>query len=140
MIDNTSAIIFNRSLNHQTGEVTYIKTVIPAVHWEDSVLSDQDKTSNAKRRNAFVSISFAVKGRMEKEYVAPEAYAKLMTEDRQRRWTLGIGDVLIKGSSCEEIPDKGFRKWMVDHPEASSITRVDIFDLCMLKHWEVYTE
>lgn len=140
MIDNTPAIIFNRAVDHENGAVTYYKTAIPSVHWEDSVLSDQDKTSNATHRGAFVSISFAVKNSMKKKYVKPEAYAKLNEIDRSRRWTIGIGDIMVMGKKCDDIPDKGLRAWLIAHPEASVVTRVDTFDFSLMKHWEVYTE
>ena len=140
MIDNTKAIIFNRAIDHSTGETLYYKTAIPAVHWEESVVSDQDKTSNEKHCNSFVSISFTVLSKMKKKYVKPEAFAKLADKERQRRWTIATGDILVKASACEEIPARGLRKWMAEHPEATVVTRVDTFDFCLMKHWEVHTE
>lgn len=140
MLSNTSATIFNRSVDSQSGAVTYTKTVIPAVHWEDSTSAVQNKTSNTKRKSAFILIPYSVRNRIKKKYVLPEAYAKLPPKDRQRRWTVGIGDILVKGSSCEVIPDREFRQWMINHPEAAIISKVDTLDLGRLKHWEVYTE
>lgn len=140
MIDNTPAIIFNRAVDPETGETSYSKTAIPSVHWEDAVLSDQDKTSHAIRRSAFVSISFAVRNSMKKKYVKPEVYAKLKPQDRIRRWTIACGDIIVMGKTCDEIPARGLRQWMIEHPEASVVTKVETFDFCLMKHWEVYTE
>lgn len=139
MLDNTSATIFNKAIDYDSDAVTYHKTIIPTVHWEDGC-SVSPKKNHSKTRTAFICIDFSVSSKVGKSFVPPAEFAKLGTSERDQYWTLACDDLIIKGSVGDEIQPGGLQRWMAAHPEAASISAVDTFDMGSLKHWEVYAK
>ncbi len=137
MLDNTSATVYNKTVDYETDVVTYHRTVIPAVHWEDGC-SISSKKNHEKTRSAFICIDFSVS--VGKAFLPPAQFAKLPTSEQGQYWTLACDDIIVKGTVADEIPSGGFKRWMADHPEAASITTVDTLDMGSLKHWEVYAK
>ena len=60
MLANTTATIYNKSVDYNTDAVVYNRTVLPAVHWEDGISSAAKGKSRAEDRPVFVSIDFIV--------------------------------------------------------------------------------
>lgn len=139
MLANTTATIYNKSIDYVTDAVVYNRTVLPAVHWEDGISSTAKGKSRAEDRPVFVSIDFIVASEMEKQYLPAHEYAQLPTTDQSKYWTLAIGDILLKGTVDDEIPDRGIKHWLAQHPQAASITALETLDLGSknMQHWEV---
>lgn len=139
MLANTTATIYNKSVDYNTDAVVYNRTVLPAVHWEDGISAAAKGKSRAEDRPVFVSIDFIVASEMEKQYLPAHEYAQLPTTDQSKYWTLAIGDILLKGTVEDEIPDRGIKHWLAQHPQAASITALETLDLGSknMQHWEV---
>jgi len=142
MLPNTSATVINKYVDTSSDETTYYRTIIPAVHWEDGVSVSGKSKNHAESRTAFISIDFSVCERMEKQFVPAPQFALLTASEREQYWTLTCDDIIVKGSVAADIPQRGIRQWLAEHPEASSITTVDTFDMGSnsMKHWEVYAK
>ena len=139
MLTNTTATIYNKGIDYETDEVVYNRTVIPSVHWEDGVSAAGKGKNHAEDRPVFVVIDFNVASQMGKQYLPAHQYAQLSTIEQSEYWTLAIGDILLKGNVADEIPDRGIKQWIAQHPNAASITALETFDLGSknMQHWEV---
>lgn len=142
MLNNTSATIYNRAVNYENDETVFHRTVIPAVHWEGGFGAADKGKSHAENHSVFVSIDFSVSSGMEKEHLPAHQFANLPSSEQVKYWTLADGDILLKGTVDDDIPDKGIKQWLACHPEAAFITSVDTLDMGSdsMKHWEVYAE
>lgn len=139
MLNNTAATVYNRAVDQENDETKYHRTVLPAVHWEDGFCASDNGKNHAENRSVFVSIDFSACSGMEKQYLPAHQFARLPSSEQGKYWTLAIGDMLLKGSVADDIPDKGIRQFLANHPEVATITAVDTLDMgsdCM-KHWEV---
>lgn len=138
MLNNTAATVYNKAIGNDD-EVTYQRTVIPAVHWEDGFCTAEKGKNQAENRSVFVCIDFSACAGMYKQYLPAHQFARLPTSEKGKYWTLATGDMLLKGNVADDIPDRGIRQFLAIHPEVATITAVDTLDMgsdCM-KHWEV---
>lgn len=139
MLNNSSATVYNREADHANDETKYHRTVLPAVHWEDGFCAVDKGKNHTENRSVFVSIDFSACSGMEKQYLPAHQFAILPSSEKGKYWTLATGDMLLKGSVADDIPDKGIRQFLANHPDVATITAVEILDMgsdCM-KHWEV---
>lgn len=139
MLNNTAATVYNRAVDQENDETKYHRTVLPAVHWEDGFCAADKGKNHAENRSVFVSIDFSSCYGMEKQYLPAHQYARLPSSERGKYWTLAVGDMLLKGSVADDIPDKGIRQFLANHTEVATITAVDTLDMGsdFMKHWEV---
>lgn len=140
MLNNTAATIYNKVIDYDTEKVTYQRTVLPAVHWEDSFADSGKGKNRSDQRTAFVSIDFSVCNSMNKSFLPAHLFAQLPLSECGKYWTLAKDDLIIKGSVLDDITD--IKRWMVTHPECASITTVETFDMGSpaMQHWEVYAK
>lgn len=139
MLNNTAATVYNKAVDQENDETKYHRTVLPAVHWEDGFCAVDKGKNHAENRSVFVSIDFSSCYGMEKQYLPAHQYARLPSSERGKYWTLAVGDMLLKGSVADDIPDKGIRQFLANHTEVATITAVDTLDMGsdFMKHWEV---
>ena len=139
MLSNTSATVYNRVADRDTDRVSYLRTEIPAVHWEESyAASDKDK-SHDRIRSVAALIDFSVCRYMAKQYLPAHEFALLPLSEASQYWTLDCGDIIIKGSVADEIDLSGRKQWLLAHPNAALITAVQTYDMGSpaMQHWEV---
>lgn len=139
MLNNTAATVYNKAVDQENDETKYHRTVLPAVHWEDGFCAADKGKNHAENRSVFVSIDFSSCYGMEKQYLPAHQYARLPSSEQGKYWTLAVGDMLLKGSVADDIPDKGIRQFLANHTEVATITAVDTLDMGsdFMKHWEV---
>lgn len=139
MLNNTAATVYNRAVDQENDETKYHRTVLPAVHWEDGFCAADKGKNHAENRSVFVSIDFSACAGMEKQYLPAHQFARLPSSEQGKYWTLAVGDMLLKGSVADDIPDKGIRQFLANHTEVATITAVDTLDMGsdFMKHWEV---
>lgn len=139
MLNNTAATVYNRAVDQENDETKYHRTVLPAVHWEDGFCAADKGKNHAENRSVFVSIDFSACSGMEKQYLPAHQFARLPSSEQGKYWTLAVGDMLLKGSVADDIPDKGIRQFLANHTEVATITAVDTLDMGsdFMKHWEV---
>lgn len=139
MLNNTAATVYNKAVDQESDETKYHRTVLPAVHWEDGFCAADKGKNHAENRSVFVSIDFSACSGMEKQYLPAHQFARLPSSEQGKYWTLAVGDMLLKGSVADDIPDKGIRQFLANHTEVATITAVDTLDMGsdFMKHWEV---
>lgn len=94
---NETITVFNKRLDADTGFDAYIPTVIRGVSWFCEIASSVD-TSGLKAANKFTIRIPADADFSSKSYVDSAGYA---SGDAEKVFTLGNGDIIVKGSVTE---------------------------------------
>lgn len=140
MLTETAATVYNAVTDKETGRTVYMRTVIPAVHWEDHRGVGGTGTSHPSTNGVSVFIPFSVADQMPSGYLPPEDFVGSPAEVRAAHWTLAKGDILLKGVVSEEIAaEAGIKEFMFRHRDAVTVQAVDTADYgsYAMRHWEV---
>jgi hypothetical protein len=140
MLTETSATLYNAVTEKGSGWITYHRTVIPTVHWEDRRTAGGSGTSHPSQNGISVFIPFSTDDFMPTDYVQPEDYAKMREEGITHIWTLAPGDLLLKGTVQDEIGETmSIKEFMSRHHETVTIQAVETVDYgsYAMRHWEV---
>jgi hypothetical protein len=117
-----------------SGSEKYQRTVIPAVAWENRKAANVIQSGLLAADSVVVYVPLA----MGADYLKPNAWNALTI--KTGKWTLAIGDVLVKGTVTDEIIT-GFT--MTDlkakYDDAVTVHSVDTMDIGSLamRHWQI---
>ena len=139
MRTNTAATLYNRYVSG--GSDKYQRTAIIACEWENQKASAVVKSGLLTADSAVIYIPFSIGA----NYLKPIAWRAAKTG----KWTLAVGDVLVKGLVLDEIHDAvvgppavpAFTLTMLKaaHDDCITIKSVDTFDMgsASMRHWKV---
>lgn len=130
MITNTPATLYNKV----RGSETYQRWGLIAVHWENRKAANVLRSGLLEADSVMVMVPYAIGSK----YLLPFAWQAL--PDKTDRWTLQVGDYLVKGLVTDEI-EAGFTisDLKAKYDDCVRITSVDTFDIGSprMYHWEV---
>lgn len=141
MRTNTGCTIFNKYV--VSGAEHYQRTVLVAVAWENRKASNVLRSGLLAADSAVVYIPFSLGA----NHLDPHAWAALTT--KTGKWTLAVGDVIVKGLVTDEIHDAVVGPPAIPaftmtnlkalYDDVVTIKSVDVFDMgsASLQHWKV---
>ena len=140
MKTNVAATLYNGYV--ASGAQKYQRTVLSAVEWENTKASNVLRSGLLAADSAVIYVPLALGA----NYVDPKPWAALTV--KTGKWTLAVGDVIVKGTVTDEIHDA-----IVSPPSAAftltnlkakyddvvTIKSVDTFDMgsASMRHWKV---
>jgi len=140
MKNNCAATIYNKFVI--SGSEHYQRTEISAVEWQNRKQANVIKSGLLAADSVTVYVSFTVGD----DYLKPKAWQALSV--KTGKWTLAIGDVIVKGIVTDEIHDA-----VVNPPSAAftmtdlkakyddvvTIKSVDTMDMgsLLMRHWQI---
>ena len=139
MLTNTKVTIYNRYQDKESDGMSYYRTVIPAAHWEDNISVSDRKTSHKFQGETSVCIPRSVIDGMSKKFVRPDVFSRLPPAEREKSWTIACGSIVLQGVITEEIPSRGHREFIANHPDAREVTSIDtcFYGSYEMQHLEV---
>lgn len=96
LFPNSDITIFNKYYNKDLERDCYKRTVIKDVDWQEKIESDlQDKGLKVETNvNIFLD---------KENYISPKKFRALDTKERDKYFTLDVGDYIVKGIVSQEI-------------------------------------
>lgn len=96
LFPNSDITIFNKYYNKDLERDCYKRTVIKDVDWQEKIESDlQDKGLKVETNvNIFLD---------KENYISPKKFRGLDTTERDKYFTLDVGDYIVKGIVSQEI-------------------------------------
>jgi hypothetical protein len=132
MRTNSAATVYNKYI--QSGAEKYHRATISNVAWENRKAANVIRSGLLEADSVNVYIPFA----MGADYLKPKAWQALIS--KTGKWTLQVGDVMVKGIVSDEI---GVSFTISDlkakYDDVVVIHSVDTMDNCSanLQHWQV---
>lgn len=131
MRTNSALTIYNKYYSPTLGKEIYQRTVIASVHWEDrkarNILSTGADTT-ANQANIYIPKAGLV------SYLAPTEWLSLVS--KVGYWTLQKGDLVLKGSTTQEIGDLYSAADLKSEYNVLVISSVDDYDYgTVLNHY-----
>lgn len=140
MKNNASMTVYNRYVS--SGAEKYQRTEIDTVEWQNRKAANIIRSGLLAADSVVVFVSFTVGD----DYLKPKAWQALSV--KTGKWTLAIGDVIVKGIVTDEIhdavvspPSAAFT--MTDlkaaHDDVVTIKSVDTMDMgsISMRHWQL---
>lgn len=147
MYTNTDATLFNYFKDKETGKVTYRKTYLRGVFWDDVKQSNVIKSGLATVESVLICIPFSVNAD-NKQYKSPKEYQKLTDEEKDNAFTFiaNSQDMIVKGIVDYEIDNtssktisEGLMYLRNNYDNVMTISVVDEKDFGSeaMRHWEL---
>ena len=139
MLTNTGITLYNKYIS--SGKELYQRTQISAVKWENRKAANVIKSGLLEADSVTIFISLAVGAK----YLKPVAWQAA----KSGKWTLQIGDYVVKGLVSDEIVEAvsgppavaAFTMSMLKskYDDVVQITSVDTMDIgsASMRHWQV---
>lgn len=145
MYTNTSATLYNYDRDKKTGKVTYRRTVLENVFWDDSKQSNVLKSGLTSAESVNVCVPFDVKTNG-KTYVSPKTY--MNSEDKENIFTFVANsqDLIVKGTIDYEVDNTSnqtiseslsYMKNNFDYVMTVSVVDMKDFGSKHMQHWEL---
>jgi hypothetical protein len=144
---NADATLYNYYKNKSTGKVTYTKTYLRGVFWDDTKQANVLKSGLATIESVSVFIPFSVDAG-DKEFLPPKEYAKLNESDLSKYYTFvtnsqdfliqGIIDYDIDNTSSQTVT-AGLSYLKNNYDKVMTISVVDEknYGSDDMRHWEI---
>lgn len=147
MYTNTDATLFNYFKDKETGKVTYRKTYLRGVFWDDVKQSNVLKSGLATVESVLICIPFSVNAD-NKQYKSPKEYQKLTDVGKDNAFTFVANsqDIIVKGIVDYEIDNtssktisEGLMYLKNNYDSVMTISVVDEKDFGSeaMRHWEL---
>lgn len=147
MYTNADATLFNYVKDKETGKVTYRKTYLRGVFWDDVKQSNVIKSGLATVESVLICIPFSVNSD-NKQYKSPKEYQKLTDEEKDNAFTFiaNSQDMIVKGIVDYEIDNtssktisEGLMYLRNNYDNVMTISVVDEKDFGSeaMRHWEL---
>ena len=147
MYTNADATLFNYFKDKETGKVTYRKTYLRGVFWDDVKQSNVIKSGLATIESVLICVPFSVNAD-NKVYQSPKEYQKLSDEEKDNAFTFVANsqDIIIKGIVDYEIDNTSSKTISEDlmylrnnYDSVMTISVVDekSYGSEVMRHWEL---
>ena len=145
MYTNTGATLYNYDRDKATGKVTYRRTYLRNVFWDDSKQSNVLKSGLTSVESVNISIPFDVDTEG-KTYKSPKEYLNSIDKDNSFTFTANSQDLIVKGiidyeidnSSSQKISESlSYLKNNYDYVMTISIVDMKDFGSENMRHWEI---
>ncbi|RJQ42816.1 MAG: hypothetical protein C4545_04055 [Anaerolineaceae bacterium] len=134
MKTNTALTIYNRYIDATTRTEKYQRTVIPAVFWENRKAANVIKSGLLAADQASVYVPFTAGI----NHLEPAAWQALTS--KTGKWTIAIGDAIVKGDVTDEIEGSfTITSLKAKYDDVLIITSVDAQDYGSvgMQHWQI---
>ena len=145
MYTNTGATLYNYDRDKTTGKVTYRRTHLRNVFWDDSKQSNVLKSGLTSVESVNISVPFDVDAEG-KTYKSPKEYLNSTDKDNSFTFTANSQDLIVKGiidyeidnSSSQKISERlSYLKNKYDYVMTISIVDMKDFGSENMRHWEI---
>lgn len=145
MYTNTGATLYNYDRDKATGKVTYRRTYLRNVFWDDSKQSNVLKSGLTSVESVNISVPFDVDAEG-KTYKSPKEYLNSTDKDNSFTFTANSQDLIVKGiidyeinnSSSQKISESlSYLKNNYDYVMTISIVDMKDFGSENMRHWEI---
>lgn len=131
---NADLTLYNKYVDSATRMEKWQRTQIPDVFWENRKAANVIKSGMLEADQASIYILF----QRGANYLSPTEWQTLVT--KTGKWTLQIGDVVVKGLITDEITTIfTMTDLKAKHNDVLSITSIDFMDSGSpaMQHWQV---
>lgn len=147
MYTNTDATLYNYFKDKETGKVSYRKTYLKGVFWDDVKQSNVIKSGLATVESVLICIPFSVNAD-NKVYKSPKEYQKLSDEEKDNAFTFVANsqDIIVKGivdydidNTSSKTISEGLMYLRNNYNSVMTISVVDEKDFGSeaMRHWEL---
>lgn len=147
MYTNTDATLYNYFKDKETGKVSYRKTYLKGVFWDDVKQSNVIKSGLATVESVLICIPFSVNAD-NKVYKSPKEYQKLSDEEKDNAFTFVANsqDIIVKGivdydidNTSSKTISEGLMYLRNNYDSVMTISVVDEKDFGSeaMRHWEL---
>lgn len=145
MYTNTGATLYNYDRDKTTDKVTYRRTHLRNVFWDDSKQSNVLKSGLTSVESVNISVPFDVDAEG-KTYKSPKEYLNSTDKDNSFTFTANSQDLIVKGiidyeinnSSSQKISESlSYLKNNYDYVMTISIVDMKDFGSENMRHWEI---
>lgn len=145
MYTNTGATLYNYDRDKSTGKVTYRRTTLENVFWDDSKQSNTMKSGLTSIESVKVCVPFDVKTN-NKKYASPKAYLNSADKDSLFTFVANSQDLIVKGIIEYEIDNTSnqtiseslsYMKNNFDYVMTVSVVDMKDFGSERMQHWEL---
>lgn len=144
---NTNATLYNYFKDKESGKVSYRKTYLRGVFWDDMKQSNVIKSGIATIESVLICVPFSVNAD-NKVYKSPKEYQKLSDEEKDGAFTFVANsqDIIVKGIVDYEIDNtssktisEGLMYLRNNYDSVMTISVVDEKDFGSepMRHWEI---